>query len=145
VRALTLHQPWAHLIATGRKTFETRSWSTTYRGPIAIHAGRTVDEEYALECGIDPAALTRGAIVAVARLVAIIPTEQAIRAIEQTMPAAQAAEELRHGDYSPGRFAWELMGVRPVPALRIGGQLGLWDVPPDAEIQLRMDAGLAGR
>lgn len=145
MRALTLHQPWAHLIATGRKTFETRAWSTAYRGPIAIHAGRTVDEAYALECGIDPDALVRGAIVAVARLVAIIPAEQAVRAIEATMPAARAAEELRHGWYAPGRYAWELMEVRAVPALRIGGQRGLWDVPPDAEIQLRLDAGLVGR
>ena len=38
-RALTLHQPWASLIAIGAKTMETRSWSTSYRGPLAIHAG----------------------------------------------------------------------------------------------------------
>ena len=40
MKALTLHQPWASLIAVGAKTIETRSWSTKYRGPIAIHAGR---------------------------------------------------------------------------------------------------------
>ena len=39
MRALTLHQPWASLIANGVKTIETRSWSTNYRGPLAIHAG----------------------------------------------------------------------------------------------------------
>lgn len=37
---LTLHQPWASLIAVGVKTIETRSWSTPYRGPLAIHAGK---------------------------------------------------------------------------------------------------------
>lgn len=36
---LTLHQPWASLIAVGAKTIETRGWSTDYRGPLAIHAG----------------------------------------------------------------------------------------------------------
>ena len=39
MKALTLHQPWASLIAVGVKTIETRSWSTKHRGPIAIHAG----------------------------------------------------------------------------------------------------------
>lgn len=39
MKALTLHQPWASLIAVGAKRIETRSWSTKYRGPLAIHAG----------------------------------------------------------------------------------------------------------
>lgn len=39
MKVLTLHQPWATLIAAGIKTIETRSWSTRYRGPLAIHAG----------------------------------------------------------------------------------------------------------
>jgi len=38
-KVLTLHQPWASLIAIGVKTMETRSWSTSYRGPLTIHAG----------------------------------------------------------------------------------------------------------
>lgn len=38
VKALTLWQPWASLVALGVKTIETRSWSTKYRGPLAIHA-----------------------------------------------------------------------------------------------------------
>lgn len=39
MKALTLHQPWATLVALGIKTVETRSWYTPYRGPLAIHAG----------------------------------------------------------------------------------------------------------
>lgn len=39
MKALTVRQPWASLIAAGVKTIETRSWSTRYRGPLAIHAG----------------------------------------------------------------------------------------------------------
>lgn len=38
MKALSLHQPWASLVAVGVKTIETRSWSTLYRGPLAIHA-----------------------------------------------------------------------------------------------------------
>ena len=39
MRVLTLHQPWASLVAVGAKCFETRSWRTHYRGELAIHAG----------------------------------------------------------------------------------------------------------
>lgn len=38
MKALTLWQPWASLVARGEKTIETRSWPTDYRGPLAIHA-----------------------------------------------------------------------------------------------------------
>ncbi len=38
MKALTIWQPWASLIACGVKKYETRSWPTKYRGPIAIHS-----------------------------------------------------------------------------------------------------------
>lgn len=41
MKALSLWQPWASLVAIGAKTIETRSWSTSYRGPLAIHAAKT--------------------------------------------------------------------------------------------------------
>lgn len=43
MKALTLWQPWAQLVAIGAKKIETRSWATKYRGPIAIHAAQHKD------------------------------------------------------------------------------------------------------
>jgi hypothetical protein len=43
--ALSIQQPWAWLIANGRKQIENRSWRTEFRGPIAIHAGKKPDRE----------------------------------------------------------------------------------------------------
>lgn len=40
MKALTLTQPWASLVALGAKKIETRSWKTAYRGPLAIHAAK---------------------------------------------------------------------------------------------------------
>ena len=40
MKALTITQPWASLIATGEKVIETRSWRTGHRGQIAIHAAK---------------------------------------------------------------------------------------------------------
>lgn len=45
-RALTVRQPWAAAMfwPVGRKAVENRSWSTGYRGTLAIHAGLTIDD-----------------------------------------------------------------------------------------------------
>jgi hypothetical protein len=40
MKVITLTQPWATLIAIGAKRIETRSWATSYRGPLAIHAAK---------------------------------------------------------------------------------------------------------
>lgn len=48
MKTLSLWQPWASLVALGIKTIETRSWSTKYRGPLAIHAARRRPDHFAI-------------------------------------------------------------------------------------------------
>jgi ASCH domain len=43
VKALSIKQPWAWLIASGHKDIENRTWLTSYRGPFLIHAGKRYD------------------------------------------------------------------------------------------------------
>lgn len=45
MKAITVQQPWAWCIAAGHKRVENRGWVTSYRGPLAIHAGKTVDRD----------------------------------------------------------------------------------------------------
>ena len=40
MKALTVWEPWASLMACGRKNIETRSWPTNYRGPLLICAAK---------------------------------------------------------------------------------------------------------
>jgi len=54
MKALSLWQPWATLIAIGAKRFETRGWSTTYRGPVVIHAAKRWNAELARIVAVDP-------------------------------------------------------------------------------------------
>jgi ASCH domain len=44
MKALSVRQPWAWLIIAGHKDVENRSWTTTYRGPLLIHAARRPDD-----------------------------------------------------------------------------------------------------
>lgn len=43
MKAITIKQPWAALIAAGMKDVENRSQNWTYRGRIAIHSSQTTD------------------------------------------------------------------------------------------------------
>lgn len=43
IYALSLKQPWAALLVTGLKTIEIRSWMTTVRGRVMIHAAKIPD------------------------------------------------------------------------------------------------------
>jgi hypothetical protein len=44
-KALSIRQPWAHLIVAGIKQIENRTWTTRYRGPLLIHAGQLWHDE----------------------------------------------------------------------------------------------------
>ena len=46
MKALSVRQPWASMIAQGHKTIEWRSWRTHYRGPLLICSGKTPDDIY---------------------------------------------------------------------------------------------------
>ncbi|MFN6053542.1 MAG: hypothetical protein ACK47R_22160 [Planctomycetia bacterium] len=41
MKAISLHQPWAHAIATGTQRFDIRSWRTGHRGELMVHAAQT--------------------------------------------------------------------------------------------------------
>lgn len=83
MKCLTLHQPWASLVATGVKRIETRSWRTDYQGPLAIHAGKTkgpLDAPWAPLCEPesirlrpDIIPLPLGMVVATCWLTAVVP------------------------------------------------------------------------
>lgn len=123
MQAITLHQPWASLIANGSKQYETRSWSTIYRGSIAIHAGKKQDGSNLklLELAEvnDISELPAGAVIAIAQLTdCILMTEKFI--------AAQSETERACGDWTPGRYAWKLENVRTIEPVEIAGKQGLW-------------------
>lgn len=149
MRALSLTQPWATLIAIGAKRIETRSWRPGgYQAArarlgepetIAIHAARAFPFGARTLCATEPFesrlnaagycvfpddTLPIGAIVAVAEIADVCRTEQLVSRLSE--------DELAFGDYSPGRWGWLLANVRRVePPVACRGALGLWRVPDD--------------
>lgn len=128
-KAITLTQPWASLVAVGAKRVETRSWPTSYRGPLLIHAAKgKPDLEYAREIvarGFLPdEPLPLGVIVARCHLQFCGSTGVAFAMLASDSP------EREFGDFSWGRFGWTLTQVERIdPPVPWRGALGLWDGP----------------
>jgi len=40
VKAISIKEPWASMIKSGKKTIETRTWKTDYRGKILLCASK---------------------------------------------------------------------------------------------------------
>jgi len=151
MKALTLYQPWATLIAIGAKRIETRSWSTNYRGPLAIHAGKNTDfirgrgkyyicDEHPfcdvlIKAGLFlfenpfPGAIPLGCIVATCELVdCILMDEKFLSEPVYCLGWSVQHPEVAFGDFRLGRYAWMLNKVKllpePIPAK---GAMGLWE------------------
>ena len=45
LKALSVRQPWAWAIVYAGKNVENRTWRTSHRGPLLIHASKTFDAE----------------------------------------------------------------------------------------------------
>lgn len=123
MKAVTLWQPYAQAVAAGLKHYETRSWATRYRGPIAIHASIKPLTKQSQDLTIRYAIpeLAYGEIIAYADLVdCVLMTEELI--------ACQNQPELDFGDWRPGRYAWQLENIRlPQQKTKISGRQGLWN------------------
>ena len=127
MRALTIHQPYAHYLVQGLKLFETRSWSTNYRGPLAIHAGLSLDSLE--ELGREGQGYPRGAIVGVAWLTDVIQVDA-----PSDLLGKIPYMEYEMGDWSPGRYGWRIRHpLALVVPISMPGKQGLW-IPTDEQV-----------
>ena len=136
MKALTILQPWASLIACGAKMIETRSWSTEYRGEIAIHAGLAdvktakTDREFLDICesafyysgyGLY---MPRGKVIAIATLADCAVMTQPM--IDKLGESVRGQNEQMFGFWEVGRYAWMLRNVRRIEPVAAKGRQRLW-------------------
>ena len=124
--ALSIRQPWAWLIVAGFKDIENRTWPTSFRGELLVHAGKTMSRRYydqtceelfrmGLLTESMPAfeALDLGGFVGWTRIVDC-----------QVVHPSPWKQEGSHG--------FVLRESRPMPFVPYAGRLGFFDVPKSA-------------
>ena len=126
IPALSIRQPWCYAILSLGKDIENRSWTTSYRGPLLIHAGKAMTKaeyedftEYVTNdtarAILGPVAvppmkyLERGGIVGIVDLVDCVT--------ESTSP------------WFMDEVGFVLDNPRPLPFVPYTGQLGFFKVP----------------
>lgn len=142
MKALSLWQPWATLMAYDLKKVETRSWETKYRGLIIIHAAKKIvkptDGDISTQPWIREALHYLGlkweelptGILAIREIV------DCIKIFDSEPPGPGIAHgrwERFFGDYRHGRYAWLTKDIKrfkkPIP---FNGKQGLFNIPNEA-------------
>ena len=125
MRCLSIKQPWAHLIVTGKKDVENRQWPTGQRGQFLIHAPKQADD-YA--CGIfnvKPEQFPRGVILGAVTLV-------------------NCSRKITSEWHEPGAYGFYL--TNPIPfslLIPCRGQLGFFDPMLDEATWAKIKSQLA--
>ena len=173
MKAISLWQPWASAIAFGLKHYETRSWQPSSKlvgQVIAIHAAKRKDLSGSIrwcqhrlglpasadapanaspeqckaigDAAIEFEQLPFGAIVCLCRVVKIWQVVDEVSALRHVGPV-----EAQWGDYSLGRYYWELQCFyvfeQPIPCM---GRQGVfdWQIPVEWIEAAAKEAGMPG-
>ena len=125
MKTLSFYQPFAWAIANGHIDIDDRSWSTRYRGPLAIHASKRFHPGYYFYLrdvlGLDipePEKLEYGGVVAIAELT---------DCLEPGTPTAVPVHRRAHG--GGHCYGLVLENIRKVAFYPCKGKQGLFDMP----------------
>ena len=125
MKAITIKQPFASLIAAGLKEYEFRTWKTSYRGKVLIHAGKAADgkamKKFAC-CELDD---PRGFIIAKADLTDCIWVDDAFRNELRNQNALVYSGII--DDPTWEGYAFRLENIERVDPVSVRGMLGLWE------------------
>lgn len=113
MRALSVKQPWAELIASGKKKVEHRTWKVDFRGDLLIVASKTRNDGDCFVEDLQPASLTYGAAVCVVELVKVTRDED--------------------------EYEWHVRNPRRVEPVPVKGYAAIYNVD-DAKIHLAKSA-----
>ncbi len=117
MKALSLKQPFAELVVSGKKTVELRKWNTKFRGDFLIHASKNPDKKAMKKFGFDE--LPLGFIIGKSKLIDVkkyLSKEECNKDKDKHL-----------ANFSWGRFGFILENskrIKPIPAK---GSLGFWN------------------
>lgn len=135
MKVLSLTEPYATLILEGKKQIETRSWKTSYRGELYIHASMTKiakkDQNNIELMNLIENNLNFGYIVCKCNLVdCIYMTKEYVENIKK-----KNYQEYICGEYKESRYAWILEDITPLEQpIKAKGQLNIWSFYNELEI-----------
>ena len=126
MKAITIKQPFASLIAEGIKEYEFRTWKTKFRGEILIHAGKGIDKK-AMErykhLNLD---YPSGKIIAKATITDCVYVDEVLKEkLQEKNPLVYYG--ILQKDSNWDGYGFKLENVEKIEPIEINGKLSLWD------------------
>ena len=117
MKVLSLKQPYAELVLSGKKVIELRNWNTKHRGIFLIHASQTVDKEAMKKFGFTT-----------------LPTGYILGRAELTNVKHYANEKEHLADshlhltsFHWGNYGFILTNIQRIKPIQAKGKLGFWE------------------
>lgn len=132
MKVISIKEPFATLIMKNIKHIETRSWNTSYRGELYIHAsGKKLAKEYLNDYVLDlisDLSMNFGNIICKGNLVdCVLIDEKFLQEIKKN------EVEYFCGLYEIGRYAWIFEDVSEIKPIKAKGHLNIWNYNDDKE------------
>jgi len=121
MKALTICQPYAELIIRREKRIENRTWPTSYRGPMYIHAGKS--RQWLGEGDLERFPnMPFGAVVGIATL---------FDCVQLNNSTIDRYPWIADHEHAHGPWCWLLVNVVPIGPWPWRGAQGLFDIDED--------------
>lgn len=126
MKALSIKQPWAHMIVHGGKDIENRTWATKFRGRFLVHASKGCTRKYWAEA------------VEFMLKAGVIKDHSEVPPIDQlemggVIGSVELVDSVTASD-SPwymGMHAFVLRDPQPMPFVPFMGKLQFFEVPDE--------------
>lgn len=116
MKALSILQPWAWLIANGHKDIENRVWRTNYRGGFLVHAGKRWGAEQRADVAFVRAEFPQIPLPESFDLGGLVGQARIVDCVED------------HGSpWFNGPFGFVIAGASPLPFTPCKGMLNFFD------------------
>lgn len=120
MKVLSIKQPWAELVVSGKKIIEIRKWNTKFRGEFLIHSSKNPDFE-AMKKFSFSGELPLGKIIGKACLIDVKDYKKLWdKEFEKDKDKHLAGREW-------GDFGFILKNAERVKHINAMGKLGFWD------------------
>ena len=127
MKTLTIKQPWATLIKEGYKEYEFRTWKTSYRGEIYIHAGLGRDNEAISRFKNLNLDYPQGYIIAKATITdCILVDEEFSKKLLEKDPLVYNNLKIKR---EKKLYGFKLENIEPVEPIPAKGKLSFWEYP----------------
>lgn len=132
MKVLTIKEPYASIIMSGLKEYETRSWKTNYRGKIYIHASIKIDDDLKSRNDLQKLVYDNNITLKPGYILCEAYLDDCIYMNDMFIKNVSDKEKMV-GRYELGRYAWHLSDIRVIEPVQAKGKLGIWNYDFDVK------------